>query len=144
MPPLDNQRHERFAQGLAIGKSATEAYSDAGYAAHAPSASRLLTNANVLLRVEELKNRTAKRTEVTAASLIAEAEEIREKALEAKQFAAAIAAVKEKGVLSGHRVEKRDNTIRTLNEMSDDDLADIAAAGSHNAPAEAPRSTRSH
>lgn len=144
MPPLDNQRHELFAQGLAKGLSATEAFAEAGYAPHQPNAARLICNDMVRQRVEELKSRTAKRTEVTAASLIAEAEEIRAKALEAKQFGAAIQAVKEKGVLSGHRVEKRDNTIRTLNEMSDDDLADIAAAGSRNAPAEAPRSTRSH
>lgn len=144
MPPLENARHERFAQGLAQGKSATEAYADAGYKESRSNASHLTTNHNVLKRIEELKSRSAIRAEVTAASLIDEAEEIRAAALAAGQFSAAIAAVKEKGVLSGHRVEKRDNTIRTLNEMSDDDLADIASAGSRDAPAEAPRSPRSH
>lgn len=32
MPVLKNQRHERFAQELAKGKSATDAYLAAGYA----------------------------------------------------------------------------------------------------------------
>lgn len=31
MPVLSNSRHELFAQGLAIGKSAKQAYIDAGY-----------------------------------------------------------------------------------------------------------------
>jgi hypothetical protein len=59
MPALANPRHERFAQELAKGKSATEAYSEAGYQESRASASRLLTNANVQARVAELQERAA-------------------------------------------------------------------------------------
>ena len=52
--PLDNARHERFAQGVASGKSATDAYDDAGYEPDRSHASRLASNGNVSERVEEL------------------------------------------------------------------------------------------
>jgi phage terminase small subunit len=41
MGTLANQRHERFAQALAQGKSATEAYALAGYKANDGNASRM-------------------------------------------------------------------------------------------------------
>jgi phage terminase small subunit len=72
------------------------------------SASRLLTNVKILERVRELQERGAARAEVTVESLIREAEEIRKEALAARQFSAAIAAVREKGVLSGPALICRD------------------------------------
>ncbi len=54
---LDNSRHERFAQGLAAGKTAEEAYVEAGYNRSRPAASRLSTNVNVQRRVAELLSR---------------------------------------------------------------------------------------
>lgn len=57
---LSNPRHELFAQGLAGGLSASEAYKSAGFAGHASSASRLLTNAKIKDRVAELQERAAK------------------------------------------------------------------------------------
>ena len=59
MPILRNTRHERFAQLLAQGMSAAEAYVEAGYkvsdAVARANASRLLTNANVKQRVLEIQ-----------------------------------------------------------------------------------------
>jgi phage terminase small subunit len=58
MPILRNTRHERFAQLLAQGKSAAEAYREAGYKENENarfSASRLLTNANVQQRKMEIQ-----------------------------------------------------------------------------------------
>jgi phage terminase small subunit len=55
--PLDNQRHERFAQHVANGASATQAYIDAGYSetgANAHSA-RLAANGSVASRIDYLK-----------------------------------------------------------------------------------------
>jgi hypothetical protein len=46
---------------------------------------------------------------VTVESLISEAEQARRGAMGAGQYAAAVAAVKEKGVLSGKRVERRES-----------------------------------
>jgi phage terminase small subunit len=34
MPVLKNARHEKFAQALAKGKSATDAYNEAGFKPH--------------------------------------------------------------------------------------------------------------
>ena len=61
MPILLHTKHEQFAQSVAKGISATGAYISAGYskAGAAASASRLMTNANVLARIKELKTATA-------------------------------------------------------------------------------------
>lgn len=59
MPALANPRHERFAQELAKGKSATEAYAEAGYEESRSAASRLSSNVNVQARVAELQERAA-------------------------------------------------------------------------------------
>lgn len=129
MAALENPKHERFAQELAKGKSATEAYAEAGYSESRSSASRLLTNANIVARVAEITERAALRVEVSLASLIQEAEEVRAAALKDGQYSAAISAIKEKGVLSGVRIERRENTNRNIDELSDSDLLDIARAG---------------
>lgn len=54
MPILSNARHERFAQALAAGKSADEAYEEAGFKANRGNASTLKANQNVQDRVAEL------------------------------------------------------------------------------------------
>ncbi len=59
MPILNNPRHERFAQGLAAGKSASEAYADAGFKPNDGNASTLKGNQKVLKRVQELQERVA-------------------------------------------------------------------------------------
>ena len=41
MPPLRNARHERFVQNLFEGKSANQAYIDAGYKECRQNAARL-------------------------------------------------------------------------------------------------------
>jgi phage terminase small subunit len=51
MPILTNPRHERFAQELAKGKTATEAYRLAGYKHDDGHASRLAGNGRVSARV---------------------------------------------------------------------------------------------
>jgi len=53
--PLKNERHEKFAQGLAEGKTKSKAFEEAGYSPHAANASRLSTNDKVKARVDELK-----------------------------------------------------------------------------------------
>lgn len=65
MPVLKNHRHELFAQQLASGKSATEAYKLAGYEGNRRVASRLGTKADILARKAELLAEAAARTGVT-------------------------------------------------------------------------------
>jgi hypothetical protein len=86
--------------------SATDALERAGYERHWQNAHRLMRNDEVTNRIAELRSVVAAKHEVTAASLISEAEEVRQKALGSGQCAAAIAAIREKGVLSGQRVER--------------------------------------
>jgi phage terminase small subunit len=138
MPILPNARHERFAQELAAGKSADEAYIAAGYNENRGNATRLKANESVLKRVAELKSSAAERAVITAESLIAEAEEARKLAMELGQPAAAVAAIKEKGVLSGVRVEKAERRIvNDPRQLSDAELdAEIERALAREAAAD--------
>lgn len=110
MPVLKNSRYELFAQSLAKGHGNMAAYAEAGYNPQTKYgttvAGRIANHPDVVARVAELQARGAIRAEVTVASLIQEAEEIRVSAMENCQLGAAIAAVREKGILSGKRVQR--------------------------------------
>jgi hypothetical protein len=68
--------------------------------------------------------------DMTLEHLIAKAEQALAIALQNQQASAAIAAIKEIGVLSGLRVEKREHMRASANDLSDDELADIVRGGS--------------
>jgi phage terminase small subunit len=72
MPVLKNAKHEAFAQGLAKGLSASEAYVGAGYKESRSAASRLSTNVNIEQRVAELVNKGAQKAETTVARVLQE------------------------------------------------------------------------
>jgi hypothetical protein len=55
VPVLENERHKLFAQQLAQGKTATEAYVLAGFRAHRGNAARLGANERVNARVLEIQ-----------------------------------------------------------------------------------------
>jgi hypothetical protein len=61
MAVLNNPRHERFAEALASGKSASQAYAEAGYKKDRRNASRLTSNDDIRARVAELQSRAAER-----------------------------------------------------------------------------------
>src|ERR1700684_1675773 len=112
MPTLPNARHEKFCQALASGKTADEAYVLAGYKPNRANASVLKSKQNISTRVAELLNGGAERAQVTVESLINEAEEARR------------AAMKEKGVLSGKRIERHEiDEAGAFDSMSDEALA---------------------
>jgi hypothetical protein len=117
MPVLRNPRHERFAQLLAGGKSAKDAYAAAGYKPSDSNGAWLARKEEISSRVAEISNETLERERATAAvaaeravvtrqSLIEKAEAIYQQAKEAGQTAAAVSALKEIGVLSGIRIER--------------------------------------
>jgi phage terminase small subunit len=54
MPLLENAKHERFAQALAAGKNAVDAYELAGYCRNRGHASTLRKNPKLLKRVDEI------------------------------------------------------------------------------------------
>lgn len=72
MPVLPNPRHEKFAQSLAKGKTADEAYQEAGFKANRGNAARLKANESVAARVEELVGKGAERAEATVERVLTE------------------------------------------------------------------------
>jgi phage terminase small subunit len=122
MPSLENQRHERFAQELARGKTQTQAYIEAGYKPDDGAACRLSGNVRIKARVAELAERGAIKTEITLESLIREAAEIQESALKEGQHSAAVAALTAKAKLAGLWIERSENENNNVNYAISDEL----------------------
>jgi hypothetical protein len=120
MPVLPNPRHEKFAQALANGTSASAAYVEAGYKANAGNACTLKSQQYISKRVVELQEEqleihqqataaAAVNAQVTIESLIAEAEAARAKAMSEKGgAAAAVSALTAKAKPAGMWREKVD------------------------------------
>jgi hypothetical protein len=72
MPPLDNSRHEAFAQACARGARADQAYEDAGFAPGNGHGARLKEREDVAGRIAELRAAQAHLNEATAGAVIAE------------------------------------------------------------------------
>lgn len=112
MPVLRNNKHEAFAQALAGGKSATEAYAIAGFSPNRQNAARLTTKDDVKKRVEELSNKIAIKAEWTAADRLIALKDIWVAAKEV-DHRAAIAAISEANRMQGsHAPAKMEHTGR--------------------------------
>ncbi len=121
MAPLKNARHERFAQALFWGKSAHQAYIDAGYKPCRQNAARLTTNDDVRGRLTELQEAVAEANEVTVSSLLDELEAARRQAASLDQLSAADRAIEAKAKVSGLLVQRME--IGSANEFSGCDTA---------------------
>ena len=109
MRELTNPRYERFAQELAAGNTADGAYEAAGYRKHRGNAARLSANERIKDRVREIQSIGAERAAVTVQSLIDEAEQVRIKAMDSPNgAAAAVSAITAKAKLAGLWREKID------------------------------------
>lgn len=137
MPVLDNPRHEAFAQALFKGKTADEAYVLAGFKANRGNAATLKANQNIVKRLAELQERSAKKVEITVESLALELEEARSLALTEKQTSAAVSATMGKAKLFGLGSETRKLTgtiqvvtitAKQLDALNDDELALLESA----------------
>jgi len=106
MPTLQNSRREKFAQELAAGHSAVEAYKRAGYKPNYGNCIRLKGNESISARVLELQHRGAVRAEVTVASLVQELDEARTTALRLGQASAAVAATMGKAKVTGQIIDR--------------------------------------
>jgi phage terminase small subunit len=135
MPVLRNARHEAFAQALAKGKSASDAYVAAGYAESRSAASRLSTNVNIRRRVDQIVGRVAEKAEWSAADRLRGLKSIYD-ATEGKDPRTAIAAIAEANKMQGsHAPAKHQHAgpnggpIQTvdLTNMSPDDLDRLEA-----------------
>src|SRR5687768_16010673 len=105
MPSLRNPRHERFAQELATGKSATEAYVAAGYKNNRHNAAALAREKHISARLAELQERAAIRAEITVERLTEMLLADRELARQLGQAAAAVTAVEKIAKLHGLLVD---------------------------------------
>ncbi len=72
MAILQNAHHERFAQNLVKGMSATEAYEKAGYKPNDQNAARLTRNDEVRARCAELMAPAVKATELSVERVLEE------------------------------------------------------------------------
>ena len=109
MPELKNVKREKFAQGLAQGKTQIDAYVEAGYKAHDGNACLLAENSEIRGRVEEIIGRASRKTETTLASLINDAERLQKMAEGEKQLSAANQALKLRAELSGHYIQRKED-----------------------------------
>jgi len=126
MPTLPNPRREKFAQKLAAGHSAFEAYERAGYKPNYGNSVRLKGNESIAARVLELQRRGAARVEVTVASLVQELDETRIEALRRGQTSAAVAAIMGKAKITGQIVERAEvGQPGEFASMTEDDLREF-------------------
>ena len=133
MAVLTNSRHELFAQGLAVGKTQTQAYIDAGYSAKdaRAKASRLITSkGNIFARKLELQQGSAKDAQITIARLTEGLLRIADKAEaieDASGYQAARAAIMDAAKLNGLIIDKAKADIsHNIMTLTNYDRAEIA------------------
>jgi hypothetical protein len=123
MPPLSNPRQEKFVQLAVAGAPLIEAYVNAGYDHNYGNASRLKSSEKVDQRMKELQGYAADLTQVTVATLVGMADEVRGLAIVDKQHSAAVGAIKEMGILTGLRIDRREvGSPGEFERMSDEEL----------------------
>jgi hypothetical protein len=133
---LANHRRELFAQLLVQGFTAVAAYEKAGYKRHDGNASTLARHPEVEARLEEIRgdlaadfplgtSAIAAKANVTAESLMDQAETILARAMDSHQYGAAVSALKEKSILSGKRIERSEVGLPSeFDHLSDQELRD--------------------
>lgn len=119
---LDNQRHELFAQYLACGTPANQAYVMAGYKYNEGNCIRLKGNEKIIARVRELQERAQKANDVTLESLTERYNSAIDKAANEGSHPAVMAGLAGLAKLHGLIVDKH-RDLTGLDEMTDDALA---------------------
>jgi hypothetical protein len=104
---LPNARHEQFAQHLAQGKDADEAYALAGYKPNRGNAATLKAKQSISARVTELQSKAAKKVAASVEGLADELEQARVIAITDRQASAAVQATMGKAKLFGFGRETR-------------------------------------
>ncbi len=106
MPTLRNPRREKFALALSEGKSASQAYIDAGYKPCRQNAARMMTNDDIKARVAELQAGAAAKAEVTLETILAELADAAVVAKSKGQAQALVLAAMARAKLAGLLVER--------------------------------------
>lgn len=123
MPVLRNAKHEAFAQGLAKGKTADQAYIDAGYKPNHGNATRLKLNETVLERVREIQEKVAAKVEWSATERIAMLQKIAA-ANAKKDPRVTVSAIAETNKMTGaYAPVKQEIDLRhSFTDLADDEL----------------------
>lgn len=106
MPILRNARHEKFAQAIAKGKTADEAYVMAGYEFNRGNAARLKANESIRKRTEEIRGRISEKAEWSAADRLISLKNIHDASL-GDDKRTAIAAIAEANKMQGSYAPSR-------------------------------------
>lgn len=125
MPILENSRHEIFAQELAKGATADEAYRLAGYSENRGNATRLKANESVLKRVAELKEAAAVRARKSMDDILDQLDEDRQFAREMEAPSAAIQATMGQAKLLGYDKQLIEHTGKDGGPIETADLSDM-------------------
>ncbi len=121
-------KQEKFAQCVASGMSQAEAYREA-YAAQNMKdatiwsrASELMTDGKVTARVAELREPIVKEAQMTLKSHLEDLQKLRNMAVKAEQYSAAITAEIARGKAAGIHIEKSEQavTLRKLEPLPED------------------------
>ena len=120
--PLKNARHELVAQGIAEGKTADQAYENAGYKAHRQNAARLMTNDDIQTRVAFLQGQAAERTITTIETITAELEDTRKLAEGAKNPSAMVSAIMGKARVNGLLNDRHPLGMKEIKDMNKSEL----------------------
>lgn len=150
MPALDNPRHEKFAQGMAEGKTARKAYMDAGYlckpSAADGSAAALRKNPSIQARILELSeavaDRVVERAAITKEWLEEKIQDLAKKAEDSGQLSVARSCYELLGRDRGAFIERTHMTVRSFTDMSAEEIEEFLA-GSPTAGTEGPPVRRS-
>lgn len=120
--PLENARHERFAQELAKGRSQLDAYAAAGYKPNDGHAARLAGNGRVAERLAELQAAAAEETICTIYDIARQLDEDRQFARELEAPGPAITATMGKAKVLGLLTEKVEHTGKDGGPIQTEDL----------------------
>lgn len=125
MPILENSRHEIFAQELAKGATADEAYQLAGYSENRGNATRLKANESVLKRVAELKEAAAVRARKSMDDILEQLDDDRQFAREMEAPSAAIQATMGQAKILGYDKQLIEHTGKDGGPIETADLSDM-------------------
>lgn len=133
--PLPNKNQETIAQERAKGKSWEDACRAAGLNPKSGYRARVARHPGIAARIKELTDHAALKAAelfgpiddalaVTSKFLIARAEEARQLAMSLDQPAAAVTAIHAMAKLAGVWIDKRENTNRNVDQLTDAELAE--------------------
>ena len=121
-----SDKHDTFCQEFVKDLNATQAAVRAGYSSRTArqQGSRLLTNADIQARINELQAEIRKRNHIDADNIMAKLENVYQGAFETKRYSAANRAAELQGKLAGLFKDRSDVALRGTfcSGVSDEEL----------------------